>query len=124
MNFLKRFRWSIFYVFPSFVLLNMGASSWWDPTYRTILNLDFFTSYIFFSLMCIGYFFWSFIYFLQEIILGKEYLISTMRSNSGNPNRDEEKAAKIVFNLYKLFLSMIFAFAFSSIVSNRMTSLW
>ena len=120
-KFLKRFRWSIFYVFPSFILIMIGLSSSWDPSYNLILNYEFFRSYIFFTLMCIGYFFWSFIYFLQEIIFGKEYLRITIRDDGDNPNKEEEQSANFQFKVYKVLLSMIFAFAFADIVANKMT---
>ena len=120
-KFLKRFRLSIFYIFPSLILIIMGLNNSADPSYNVILNYDFFRSYIFFSLICVGYFFWSFIYFLQEIIFGKEYLRITIRGDGDNPNKLEEQAAKIQFKFYKLFLSMIFALGFASIVANKMT---
>ena len=123
-KFLKRFRWSIFYVFPSLILIMIGLRSSWDPSYNLILNYEFFRSYIFFTLMGIGYLFWSFIYFLQEIIFGKEYLRITIRGDGDNPHKEEEKGANMMFKLYKILLSMIFAFAFSDIVANKMTSLW
>ena len=71
--------------------------------------------------MCIGYFFWSFIYFLQEIIFGKEYLRITIRDDGDNPNKEEEQSANFQFKVYKVLLSMIFAFAFADIVANKMT---